>query len=103
MIYGEAMEYIRGHSDYEQRRGQLRTLLRQVTPHRLTYSVPERYAELRRSMRPPHGAGLIGDIDTLIAATAIEHGLTMVTAAISAPPTPARVPTWNQKVMPPMA
>lgn len=30
-------------------------------------------------MRPPHGAGLIGDIDTLIAATALEHGLTLVT------------------------
>jgi predicted nucleic acid-binding protein len=30
-------------------------------------------------MRPPYGSGLIGDIDTLIAATAMEHGLTVVT------------------------
>ena len=30
-------------------------------------------------MRPPYGPGLIGDIDTLIAATAREHRLTVVT------------------------
>ena len=30
-------------------------------------------------MRPPHGPGLIGDIDTLIAATALERNLTVVT------------------------
>lgn len=30
-------------------------------------------------MRKPYGPGLIGDVDTLIAATAIEHGLTVVT------------------------
>jgi predicted nucleic acid-binding protein len=28
---------------------------------------------------PPHGPGLIGDIDTLIAATALERNLTVVT------------------------
>ena len=39
----------------------------------------ERYAELRRQMRPPHGPGLIGDIDTLIGATARERNLTVVT------------------------
>jgi predicted nucleic acid-binding protein len=38
-----------------------------------------RYADLRRDMRPPHGPGLIGDIDTLIAATALEHRLILVT------------------------
>lgn len=27
----------------------------------------------------PHGLGLIGDVDTLIAATALEHWLTIVT------------------------
>lgn len=42
-------------------------------------SILERYAELRRQLRPPHGPGLIGDIDTLTAATALEHGLTLVT------------------------
>jgi predicted nucleic acid-binding protein len=30
-------------------------------------------------MRPPYGSGLIGDIDTLIAATALHYGLTLVT------------------------
>jgi len=45
----------------------------------LTYSILERYADLRRAMRPPHGPGIIGDIDTLIAAAALEHGLTVVT------------------------
>jgi len=34
---------------------------------------------LRRQSRRPHGSGTIGDIDTLIAATAIEIGLTVVT------------------------
>jgi predicted nucleic acid-binding protein len=32
-----------------------------------------------RQIRAPHGPGLIGDIDTLIAATAIERDLTVVT------------------------
>jgi predicted nucleic acid-binding protein len=31
-------------------------------------------------MRPPHGTGLIGDVDTFIAATALERNLTMITA-----------------------
>ena len=46
----------------------------------LTYSILERYADLRRLLRSPYGAGLIGDIDTLIAATALERNLTIVTA-----------------------
>ncbi|HEX8036633.1 MAG TPA: type II toxin-antitoxin system VapC family toxin [Ktedonobacterales bacterium] len=43
------------------------------------YPILERFAELRRTMRKPYGPGLIGDVDTLIAATALEHGLTVVT------------------------
>ncbi len=39
----------------------------------------ETVSALRRAMRPPHGPGLIGDIDTLIAATALHYGLTLVT------------------------
>lgn len=39
----------------------------------------ERYADIRRAMRRPHGTGLIGDADTLIAATALEQQLTVVT------------------------
>lgn len=57
----------------------MRTLLQEVQAYGLTYTVMERYAELRRMMRPPHGLGLIGDVDTLIAATALERNLTVVT------------------------
>jgi predicted nucleic acid-binding protein len=57
----------------------LRGLLGAIYPYFLTYSILERYAEIRRTLRPPHGPGLIGDIDTLIAATALERNLTVVT------------------------
>ena len=48
------------------------------------YRVMERYAEIRRSMRALRTStgqplGLIGDVDTLIAAMALEHGLTVIT------------------------
>jgi predicted nucleic acid-binding protein len=33
----------------------------------------EQYADIRRKLRPPQGPGLIGDTDTLIAATALER------------------------------
>lgn len=39
----------------------------------------ERYADLRLAMRRPHGPGLIGDVDTLIAATALERQVRVVT------------------------
>ena len=45
----------------------------------MTYPILDRYSVIRRQLRPPHGAGLIGDIDTLLAATALERGLTLVT------------------------
>ncbi len=41
--------------------------------------VIEHLKGIRRALRPPHGKGLIGDIDTLIAATALERRLTVVT------------------------
>jgi PIN domain len=40
---------------------------------------PGNSLRLTRQLRPPHGPGLIGDIDTLIAATALKRGLTVVT------------------------
>jgi hypothetical protein len=49
----------------------LRTLLRAVTPLRITYAVMERYTDLRLQLRPQ--GSLIGDFDTLIAATALEQ------------------------------
>jgi predicted nucleic acid-binding protein len=44
-------------------------------PYFLTDRILERYADIRRALRPPYGPGLIGDIDTLITATALERDL----------------------------
>lgn len=79
LVYGEVIEYVRGRPDFAQHRSDLRKLLRGVYPLALTYAILERYAEIRRAMRR-QGPGLIGDVDTLIAATALEYGLTLVTA-----------------------
>lgn len=77
LVYGEAIEFLKGASDYRRHRTELRELLREITPYQLTHAILERYADLRRSMR--RTVGLIGDVDTLIAATALEHDLTVVT------------------------
>src|SRR3990172_610554 len=80
LVYGEIIEYLRPRPDYSRRRDQLRVLLREIYPYFLTYPIMERYAEIRRQLRPPRGPGLIGDVDTLIAATALERDLTLVTS-----------------------
>jgi predicted nucleic acid-binding protein len=79
LAYGEVVEYIKRLPNPAQHIASLRTLLRGIPPYFLTYQIMERYADLRRQLRPPHGPGLIGDIDTLIAATALERRLTLVT------------------------
>jgi len=79
LAYGEVVEYMKGFSDFLTLHTQLRRLLRHIYPYFLTYRILERYADLRRSLRRPYGPGLIGDIDTLIAATALERNLTVVT------------------------
>jgi predicted nucleic acid-binding protein len=79
LVYGEIIEYIKSLQDYPARYLGLRSLLGAIYPYFLTYAILERYAEIRRTLRPPHGPGLIGDIDTLIAATALERNLTVVT------------------------
>lgn len=79
LVYGEVFEYIRPRTDFPDRQIGLRQLLRGVPPFMLSYRIMERYASLRLQMRKPYGPGLIGDIDTLIAATALERGLTVVT------------------------
>ena len=79
LVYGEVLEYLLGLPDFPQRRRELRQQLQEIRPYLLTYPIMERYATLRRQLRPPHGPGLIGDIDTLIAATALERNLTVVT------------------------
>lgn len=78
LVYGEAIEYLKSNPAFPQRRAELRMLLREVTPQLLTYSILERYAEIRREMRRI-STGLIGDVDTLIAATALDRNLTVVT------------------------
>ena len=79
LAYAEVVEYSKDFSDAKRRLLQLRTLLGEVYPYFLTYPILERYADIRRSLRKPHGKGLIGDIDTLIAATALERNLAVVT------------------------
>ena len=79
LVYAEVSEYNRGFSDYARRQAELRRLLREITPFVLTYSILERYGVIRRQLRPPRGPGLIGDIDTLIAATALRWDLTLIT------------------------
>jgi predicted nucleic acid-binding protein len=79
LVYAEVIEYLKGLPDFPRRRQQLQILLREIYPYFLTYAIVERYADIRRAMRAPHGPGLIGDVDTLIAATALERNLTVVT------------------------
>jgi len=79
LVYAEVQEYIKGRANYPQHHRGLRALLRAVYPYFLSYPILERYADLRRQLRPPHGPGLIGDIDTFLAATASIQHLTLVT------------------------
>ncbi len=79
LVYGEIIEYIMGFADYAHYQAELQALLQDIYAYPVTYAVMERYALIRRTMRPPLGSGLIGDMDTLIAATALEHGLILVT------------------------
>lgn len=96
---GEVAEYLKGFSDYPRHWRALRTLLVRVHPYPLTYAIAQRYADLRRALRPPFGPGLIGDMDTLIAATALEYGLMMVTTDSDF----ARVPGLVLTLLPPGA
>ena len=79
LVYGEVTEYLRGLHDFANRRIQLRRQLQEIRPYLLTYAALELYADLRRQLRPPRGPGLIGDIDTLIAATALDRHLRLLT------------------------
>jgi tRNA(fMet)-specific endonuclease VapC len=78
LVYAEVNEYILGRPDYVLLHAQLRELLSEITPHLVTYPIMRRYGSLRRMLRSSNS--LIGDIDTLIAATALERDLTLVTA-----------------------
>ena len=77
LVYGEVVEYVKGFTAFAAYRDSLQALLEQIDPYPLTYPILERYADIRRILRPARKD--IGDIDTLIAATALEHDLTLVT------------------------
>ena len=79
LVYGEVVEYIKTRPNFPAHLRGLRALLGTVYPYFVTYPILERYADLRLALRKPRGPGLIGDVDTLIAATALERGLTVVT------------------------
>lgn len=79
VAYAEVIEYAKGRPGFLHHQAALRTLLREVAPYVLTYPILDQYADIRRQLRPPYGPGLIGDIDTLIAATALERDLTVIT------------------------
>ena len=79
IVYGESVEYLRRFPESQRWQAALRAILRQMRTYDLTYAILERYADLRRAMRSPYGSGLIGDMDTLIAATALVYDLTVVT------------------------
>ena len=76
LVYGEVIEYIKGKSKYKYRYNSAKNLLKAITPYSLSTSIVELYADIRLSLRL---GKLIGDIDTLIAATALENDLTLVT------------------------
>ncbi len=78
VVYGEVYEYIRAFRNFDERFHSLQTLIQECNIAPITLEIMETYANLRRSMRPPHGDGLIGDIDTVIATTCLRHGLTVV-------------------------
>jgi predicted nucleic acid-binding protein len=76
LVYGEVFEYIRPSQRFAHYHSVLRNLLRGVYPYYLTLPILERYAEIRLFLRR---GNLIEDVDTLIAATALERNLTLVT------------------------
>jgi len=79
LVYGEVLEYLKGLPAFAEYKARLQRLfdLDQITPSPLTYPILERYAEIRHNLRPLHQE--IGDIDTLIAVTALEENLTILT------------------------
>jgi predicted nucleic acid-binding protein len=85
LVYGEVIEYLHSFPNFHDVQTQVRGLLhKEIRPLAVTYAVGEQYATIRRTMRQMRTAqgkplGLIGDIDTIIAATAITYNLTIIT------------------------
>jgi predicted nucleic acid-binding protein len=79
IVYAEVIEYLKGSPRYLEHRLRLFDLLRVIHLYRPTLRILDRYADIRRHLRRPYGPGIIGDMDTLIAATALERNLIVVT------------------------
>lgn len=78
LVYAEVTEYLLGFANAAPRQQEPRDLLLAIPPLVLAAPFLERYAILRCQLRPPWRPRLIGDIDTFIAVTALEHDLTLV-------------------------
>ena len=76
LVYAEVIEYIKPSQRYAAHYQNLHGLLTRIEVYFPTQVSLELYADIRLSLRRGR---LIGDIDTLIAATALEHDLTVVT------------------------
>lgn len=78
LVYGEVYEYIQIRSDSLYLKIKLDEVISEIKPLTVTYSIMEKYGVIRRVLRPKRN--LIGDIDTIIAASALERNLTLVTS-----------------------
>lgn len=79
LCYAEVAEALQGRANADRHRAELRLALQTVRPLSLSFRVLDGYGAVRRARRPPYGPGLIGDIDTLIASTALAYDFTLVT------------------------
>jgi predicted nucleic acid-binding protein len=75
-VYAEVVEYIKPSQRYSRNYQNLQVLLTRIPLFFPTVPILERYADIRLALRRGR---LIGDFDTLIAATALEYELTVVT------------------------
>ncbi len=79
IVYGEVEEYIKTMPNYPALHLDLRRQLRSIRPLMVTYRIMELYGDIRLQMRAPRGTGVLQDSDSLIAATALRYGLTVIT------------------------
>lgn len=75
--YGQLLAGVPNSRNPEASEHAIRAFLRRVRILPLSRPVVERFARLKADLSPR--GQLIGDFDTLIAATALHHGLTIVT------------------------
>ena len=80
ITYGEIYEGIHFGRDPQQTREVFRRFLRFVPVLSLTKPIMQRFAQIRGELR--RTGKIIGDFDILIAATAMQHNLTLLTRNI---------------------